>query len=437
MLKISKVFLYLFCAAILWLGFSGQTRAANIDFTADTTLNFTSVPSTLYVANGSAADALVVSGTTLDTDVPVNSSLTLKTAANNILSITPTGGTASLGVDTTNFSTGYFTQWTASSSVSAASVTFSIKVSLANTSYKITPGSGTASYIKSDSNSSVVYNYAIGASVVTFTIVQEENPTIATGGGGGGTPTPSDTTAPAISQITATPAETTATISWTTDESSISWIVYGTTTAYGLELKTTTSTPSHSLTLTDFASSTTYHYQIKSKDSAGNIGTYTDQTFTTLAVAVPEEEAAEEEIVTAPSKPISEMTVEELQNEIVRITVLIAQLRTQLAELLAEAVIGGVPADFTFEQNLKYKMISNNVKYLQIVLNSDPETRLAESGVGSPGRETNYFGSLTRAAVIKFQEKYASEILQSFGLTKGTGLAGVTTRAKLNALLGK
>ena len=57
---------------------------------------------------------------------------------------------------------------------------------------------------------------------------------------------------------------------------------------------------------------------------------------------------------------------------------------------------------------------------------------IAGSGAGSPGNETNKFGLLTRAALIKFQEAYANDILSSGGLTKGTGYFGPSTRAFVN-----
>jgi len=88
-----------------------------------------------------------------------------------------------------------------------------------------------------------------------------------------------------------------------------------------------------------------------------------------------------------------------------------------------------------FTRTLYIGMRSNDVKELQKVLNADTETRVAEIGPGSPGNETDYFGTATKRAIIKFQEKHRAEILAPVGLLSGTGIFGTKTRAKMNTFI--
>lgn len=73
-----------------------------------------------------------------------------------------------------------------------------------------------------------------------------------------------------------------------------------------------------------------------------------------------------------------------------------------------------------------------DVRSLQQYLNSKGFT-LANSGVGSPGNETTYYGNLTAAAVRRFQEAHFQEILSPKGYSSGTGICGPSTRSYINS----
>jgi hypothetical protein len=134
----------------------------------------------------------------------------------------------------------------------------------------------------------------------------------------------------------------------------------------------------------------------------------------------------------------AEPTVDDLQAQIAELQELIATLQAQLkggSQVTTPGTVPAVCAGVSFNRNLSLGASGSDVKCLQALLNTDATTQVAASGAGSKGAETEYFGTLTRTAVIAFQNKYASEVLTPLGLTAGTGIVGVQTRVKLNAML--
>jgi len=84
----------------------------------------------------------------------------------------------------------------------------------------------------------------------------------------------------------------------------------------------------------------------------------------------------------------------------------------------------------SIENNLSFGLMNDNeVRCLQQFLKSQAQEIYPE------GLITGNFLSLTKKAVIRFQEKYSSEILEPLELEKGTGFVGSSTRAKINELL--
>jgi peptide/nickel transport system substrate-binding protein len=80
-----------------------------------------------------------------------------------------------------------------------------------------------------------------------------------------------------------------------------------------------------------------------------------------------------------------------------------------------------------FKATLQSGSRGSEVTALQTCLAKDPD-------IYPNGQVSGYFGQQTKEAVIKFQEKYAADILTPAGLTKGTGSVGKDTRSKLNEI---
>ncbi|HTW96455.1 MAG TPA: peptidoglycan-binding protein, partial [Candidatus Methylomirabilis sp.] len=83
------------------------------------------------------------------------------------------------------------------------------------------------------------------------------------------------------------------------------------------------------------------------------------------------------------------------------------------------------PATLVFKYDLFFNMTHPDVKELQKFLNSHGFT-VAAAGPGSKGKETDYFGNATRAALIKLQK--------AKNISPAAGYFGPLTREVVNGM---
>ncbi|MBC7767118.1 peptidoglycan-binding protein [Arenimonas sp.] len=190
-----------------------------------------------------------------------------------------------------------------------------------------------------------------------------------------------DTVAPSLTSFISVPSETSSNITFNTNESATATISYGLTSLYGATTSADTLSTSHTFVLTTLSPSTAYHYQITATDTAGNVSTSSDQTFTTIALP----------IVATQSVYLPRGSSSSNSNSIP------LSLRP-----LNETVNSIYTTAHLFTQTLSLGINDTEVKKLQKYLNLKGFI-VSRVGPGSIGNETAFFGSATRAALVRFQ----------------------------------
>ena len=126
-----------------------------------------------------------------------------------------------------------------------------------------------------------------------------------------------------------------------------------------------------------------------------------------------------------------EELIEDLLAQVQELKAQIASLQAKIVAILSKGTAGASSSTgfSSFSQNLFYGIKSLKISRLQEFLCNQGAEIYPE------GLVTGYFGPLTKAAVIRFQEKYRGEILEPLDLNKGTGYVGKLTRRKINSML--
>lgn len=118
------------------------------------------------------------------------------------------------------------------------------------------------------------------------------------------------------------------------------------------------------------------------------------------------------------------VTIEDLQKQIQELVTQITELKSRLAQYE-----GNIPARICFVRNLRVGDAGTDVLELHQLLERE--------GFTTQGTTKNNFTEQSAAAVVGLQEKYMADILKPYGLVRGTGYVGPSTRAFLNKRCGQ
>ncbi len=330
-----------------------------------------------------------------------------------------------LAIDTWNNTDIYYKKWTESSASSTVVTSHTIGDLRPNQYYQVKVNDTITETLQADGSGQITFTYSGGYSSKTFEV--EEVPT-----------------APTIANPTVLSSSA---IRWNFTDNSDNETGFKLYDSNGTLISTVAAENLSYIDETGLSASTIYTRYIKVYNSYGESSASSDATQSLGSPAVviintlpsSNQQQSNTNIPTVTfDKPISQMTREELLSKIAEITQAINQIKSLMPSNQSNTNLpSSIPSSFSFISNLKKGITDIAVKYLQMILNQNKDTQLAETGIGSLGNETTYFGSLTEKAVIKFQEKYKDSVLSPWNFTNGTGFVGKTTREKLNELINK
>lgn len=232
--------------------------------------------------------------------------------------------------------------------------------------------------------------------------------------------TTGDINAPTISSISSSADRITATITWTTNEISSSQVAYGLTSSYGsttTETDTSTRVTSHSVSITGLICNTTYHYKVISKDSVSYTSADNDNTFITSSCPSTTSGSSAQSRVNFLINSGNVEGAKKIANEFPNAVILPVVNKSTDSNIIGN--------QFQFTKKMKQGTTHEEVKKLQEFLNNSG-FELVTGEFGAKGQETNFFGKLSKNALMKFQKTNNLE---------PDGVFGPLTRKLVNDML--